>query len=656
MYPHNYPTLFSGTKLGNVTIKNRIMSSAHQTTLVENHLPTDDFIAYHTERAKGGVGLIVMEAHGVHQTGLNTPFAIDASNPEIINIHKQTAKNVHKYGAKLFAQLIHHGREAYISEDNDDVVAPSAVPTERFHIIPRVLEDEEIEEIIDGFVQSALHLQEAGLDGVEFAGSHAYLFEQFWSAKVNKRNDKWGGSFENRMRFTREVIRRVREAVGEDFVLGMRMSLDSIDEVGTSGEDSIKIIQHLQELEILDYWSMVIGSSATYKGSSYIVPPSTDSAYELFEGIPRMKEVVNDTPIIITSRIYTPEIAEDLMHKYEVDVVGMTRALIADPHFPNKILEGKDEQIIPCIACNQGCIGRYQEHLPIRCTVNPITGREKHYANYVQEKSDKSFIVVGGGPSGMMTAITLAKASDDVTLYESSNTLGGQLNVMKGSLHSEQVDDWLKYLKSEIKRLGVHVKLNQTVTIEEVKQQEPNAVVVASGAKPLMPDFVSDTNINVYSAWDVLAGNPIQEKDVVVIDWKGDWPGVEATQLLASQGKQVEIISQTYAVGESLQQYRQNKALEEMDRLHVKQTPNFKLADMDDSTITIEHLFSGRQESRTPEAIVLSVGLDATESLEKFHKLSEHVEGIARIGDAKSPRSLDEAVYEGFKTALELSK
>ncbi|MBP1948380.1 oxidoreductase [Virgibacillus litoralis] len=650
-----YPQLFSKMKIGNTEFKNRIMTSGHQTTLVEDHLPTDDFVAYHTERAKGGVGLIVMEAHGVHHTGLNTPFAIDASNPKIVDIHRNTAANVHQYGGKLFAQLIHHGREAYVSEENNDVVAPSAVPTERFHIIPRELEEEEIQEIIDGFVGSAMNLKEAGLDGVEFVGSHTYLFEQFWSPAINKRTDHWGGSFENRMRFTKEVIKRVRDAVGEDFVLGMRMSLHSKDDVGTSGEESLKVIRYLHGLGELNYWSLVIGSSASYKGSSYIVPPANDSASQLFTDANQVREIIGKTPLIITSRIYAPEIAERFLQEKDVDIVGMTRALIADPHLPSKILADNEQQIIPCIACNQGCIGRYQEHLPIRCTINPVTGREKHFADVPKAARIQSFSVIGGGPSGIMAALTLAKNGHHVTLFEEKNQLGGQLNVIQGALNRDQVGNWQTYLISELKRLNVKIETGKRVTVEVLNRYQFDGVIVATGSKPLIPEKFT-TNIASYSSWDVLNKEMIKEENIIVIDWKGDWPGIESAELLASQNKNVEIVSRSYGIAEAVQQYKRNKFLERMDELGVKQTPNFKLVELKKEKVVLEHLFSGRKEEREPEAIIFAVGQDASDYLAEFRKIKSHFKNVLRIGDAKSPRTLDEAVWEGFHAALKISE
>ncbi len=630
------------------------MTSGHQTTLAENHLPTDDFIAYHTERAKGGVGLIVMEAHGVHKTGLNTPHAIDASNPKIIETHSKLATNVHAYGARLFAQLMHNGRESYMNDDNTDVVAPSAIPTERFHIIPRELEVEEIEEIIDGFVQSAVHLKEAGLDGLEFIGSHSYLLGQFWTEKMNQRQDEWGGSFYNRLRFAREVITRVRKAIGDDMVLGMRLSLESKDDEGLSTEETLDVIKHLNDLGLLDYWSLVIGSSATYKGSSYIVPPSTESADDLFARTNEVREIIGDLPLIITSRIYKPDIAEGMIQEGFGDVVGMTRALIADPHMPNKILNQQEEQITPCIACNQGCIGRYQEHLPIRCTVNPVTGREQYFNEIPPAGIPRKVLVIGGGPSGMMAAITARRRGHDVELIEENDKLGGQLNVMQGALNREQVNDWREYLERELKRLGVRIQLEKRFSIADLKDRQVDSLILAGGSQPDVPHHPSDTTYSIYTSWDVLDGESIKEDSVLVLDWKGDWPGVQAAELLAKQGKNVELVSGTYGVGEVVQQYIRNKILSTFDKYNVTLSPHFKLSEMKEDHIVIKHMFSGRKEVKEPEAVIVAVGNNAEKSLQLYRELKDQVKKVHRIGDALSPRSLDEATWEGFKLGISI--
>ncbi|RYG73196.1 FAD-dependent oxidoreductase [Lentibacillus lipolyticus] len=649
-----FPNLLSSMDTSKLKLKNRIMTSGHQTTLVHDHLPTEDFKAYHLERAKGGCGLIVLEAHGIHKSGLNTPYAIDATDPNIIDIYSDLTEKVHQYGTKIFAQLLHNGSEAYLSDEITDVVSASNVPTERFHIIPRELEEEEIEEIIEGFVTAAIHLKQAGLDGVELAGSHNYLFAQFWNPRTNKRTDKWGGSFTNRLRFAKEVMTRVRQAVGDNFVVGMRISLESKDDVGTNSDESYEIIKYLNELHLLDYWSLVIGSSSTLKGSSFIVPPSNNNAFDLFSKANEIKDLISPLPLIVTSRIYKPDIAEKIIKEDKSDVVGMTRALIADPHLPNKILKGKSESIIPCIACNQGCIDRYQKHLPIRCTVNPVTGRERTFSSLENAGSTKQVLVAGGGPAGIMAAITARKRGHNVTIIEEKDYLGGQLNVISGGLYREQTNDWRNYLLNEVERLEINTQLGKRFHHEDFSNKEVDTLILATGSNAAMPETPLNTSFSVYSSWDVLNKQTIKEESILVIDWKGDWPGVEAAEKLASQGKDVEIVSQTYGIGEGLQQYLRNELLKRLDQYNVKQTPNFKLADIGQNEIILKHLFSAREEMRQPQAVVFAVGSESAQSMNLYRELKGKFSEIYRVGDALSPRSLDEATWEGFKVASEI--
>lgn len=648
-----YPHLLQSLRVGPVVLKNRIMSTGHQTTLVEGNLPTDDFIAYHEERARGGVGLIVLEAHAVHPSGILTPHTIDAGNPAIVERHRRLAERVHAHGARVFVQLFHGGREAYVTDYRDPVVAPSAVPTERFHLIPRELEEEEIEDIVAGFVRAAVHLREAGVDGLEFVGSHGYLFTQFWGERTNIRSDRWGGGLEGRLRFAVETVRRVREAVGHAMALGMRISIGSEDDEGPGVEESLRVVEALEATGLLDYWSVVVGSSATYRGCAYIVPPAPVGAELALERARRVKARVA-RPVFVASRIYSPEQAERAIREGCADVVGMTRALIADPHLPRKIAGEEPGAVIPCIACNQGCIGRYQQHLPIRCTVNPVTGRERLYAELAPARVPLRVLVAGGGPAGMMAAIAAARRGHRVTLVEREPQLGGQLRVILGALHREQVGRWLEYLLGELEAAGVEVATSTPLDPASLPPGSVDAVVLATGARPRVPPLPADAGLPVLTAWDVLSGGAVPGQSVLVVDWKGDWPGVEAAELLAHRGHRVEIASATYHVGEALQQYVRNGFLARFDLMGVQMTPGFKLAAIRGGEVVLRNVFSGREEVRRPDAVVLALGADASESLRLYRALKGRVPRLYRVGDALAPRTLDEAVWEGFRIGAEL--
>ncbi|EZH66579.1 hypothetical protein DH09_11710 [Bacillaceae bacterium JMAK1] len=643
-------TMFSEVKVGNVTLKNRIMTSGHQTTLVHKHLPNEDFFAYHLERAKGGTGLVVLEAHGTHETGLNTAYAIDATNPEIVELYTPFLEQMKSHGTTVFAQLIHHGREAYLNDNHTVPVAPSAIKTERFHIIPRELECEEISEIIEGFVISASHLAESGINGLELVGSHAYLFGQFWNERTNQRTDQWGGSFENRLRFAKEVITRVKEEIGDDIALGMRISLDSGDHSGTCTKESLEVISYLHQLGLLDYWSLVIGSSATYIGSSYIVPPSNNEAQHLFKDVKLVREIIGkEFPLMITSRIYEPKTAEDILSLDEVDVVGMTRALIADPHLPNKVFQNEEDTIIPCIACNQGCIGRYQQHLPIRCTVNPRTGREKDLP-LIQTKIEEKrrILVIGGGAAGMTAAITARKNGHHVVLVEQQNNLGGQLSVIEKAPFRHQDQKWKKYLVDQVKKVGIQTKLGKRFYLKDITSYQVDEVILATGSVPYVP--MPDTNVSygIRSSWEAMT-NPPKGKKTFIFDWKGEREALEVAELLAQQGNDVTIVSNTYGIGDHVQSYLRNQILARLDHLNVHLLPNYNWHQFLDDSIVIKNIFSHAKIEHKVEEIIMCTGRDSSQSLSLYRELKNYGVRVTRVGDALSPRDLDQNIFEAYK-------
>jgi 2,4-dienoyl-CoA reductase-like NADH-dependent reductase (Old Yellow Enzyme family) len=263
-----YEGLLSPLEIGRMRLRNRILFSAHQTTLVEDGLPTEDFLAYHEARARGGAGLIVLEANMVHPSSVFSGHAIDLSRDDIVPIYERLGRALHRHGAAVFVQMGHTGREAYLSDHRPPPVAPASTPTERFHIVPRRLRAAEIEALVDSFAAAARRVERAGLDGVELLGSHGYLLAEFWSPLVNRRHDRYGGDDEGRLRFVREVLAAVRQAVGPDFVVGMRMSVGEQHPDGLTVPETLEIMRRIEATGVLDYWSVVTGSSSTYASSS----------------------------------------------------------------------------------------------------------------------------------------------------------------------------------------------------------------------------------------------------------------------------------------------------------------------------------------------------------------------------------------------------
>ena len=647
-----YHTLFDPTNLGPVRLRNRIMSSGHQTTLVHDHLPTEEFFAYHLARARGGVGLVVLEAHAVHESGLLTDHTINASSDAIVKAYEPFTTEMHEEGARVFAQLFHGGRERYEGEYAPPAPSSSDTPTDRLHVVPRPMETDEVYEMIDAFAKAAARMEAAGLDGVEIVGSHGYLPAQFWSPHVNDRSDEFGGSLSSRCRFTTEMIDRIRAQTSDDFAVGVRLSAEERHERGLSFDETLPIIENIAETSELDYWSVVVGSSSTHQSCSYIVPPATEDVEIVRSPSEVVKELV-DTPVITTSRINTPDKAEETLRSGAADVVGMTRALIADPTLPRKTRSGDFSDVTPCVACNQGCIGRYQEGLPIRCTVNPVTGRESTYDDIDAAPTAKAVLVVGGGPAGLVAASTAADRGHDVTLLERAGELGGQVRLYADLPHRGQYGAWIDVLEGRLDERGVDVRLNTEFESEKLDRYDPDELVLTVGSRGRTPDIPIAEGANVFTAADALADPDSLEGDVLISDWDGNWAALDVALQCVEDGRSVEVITSAYSPGESVQQYIQNVLLGELYEAGAEFTPHHRVAAVESDSVVVENVLNERRETRrNAGSVVFAHGGKAR--YEPFEELRDADIPVHRVGDAAAPRSLDEAVWEAFRAAAEL--
>jgi 2,4-dienoyl-CoA reductase-like NADH-dependent reductase (Old Yellow Enzyme family) len=378
--------LLSPGRLGSVELANRIVSTAHQTTLVHDHVPTDDFVAYHDARARGGVGLIVLEATAVDPSGLLTAHTLGGYLREIVDGYRRVAAAVQPHGTRLFVQLFHGGREQIASAPRAPALAPSAVPSARFRTEPRAARADELARIVEGYGRSAALAAEGGLDGVEISAAHRYLIEQFFDPSLNRRDDAWA---EGRQLLV-AVLRAVRDAA-PGIGLGIRVSGDS--------STGLAIAQVAAE-EGVDYVSVALGESSSYLGSVQIVPPVPVEEDAVDEHVRRFRL---GPALIGTSRIVDPAHADDLIARGVLDAAGMTRALIADPELPEKARSGRTEDVIGCIGCN-ACIAHYHAGTDIACAVNPRTGRERRWPRLSRTATARRLVVVGGGPAGLAGA------------------------------------------------------------------------------------------------------------------------------------------------------------------------------------------------------------------------------------------------------------
>lgn len=641
-----FPHLFSPLHIRGKTLKNRIMSTGHDTSMPTDNLVNDQLVAYHTARAKGGVGLIVLQVAGVHDSARYTSHVLMATDDACIPGYRRIAEACHAEGTVVLSQVFHPGREIMESSDGLLAVAysASASPNERFRVMPRELSQAMIDEIINGYAAAARRLHTAGVDGVEVVASHGYLPAQFLNPRVNHRSDVYNGDLDARLRFTREVIAAIRTATDDDFIIGLRISADERDPEGLTEDESLQAVKSLQNE--LDYVHIVAGTSASLGGAIHIVPPMAIEAAYLANEAGTFKRNL-EIPLFVTGRINQPQEAELIVARGQADVCGMTRALICDPEMPSKTESGHVEDVRACIACNQACIGHFHRGYPISCIQHPETGRELIYAERKPATQRKRVLVVGGGPAGMKAAAVAAQRGHEVTLCEASNQLGGQVNLAQLLPRRAEFGGASTNLQREMQLAGVEVRRNTPVDRTLVEQERPDVVIVATGAKPYWPHFERAGELQVVDAWQVLRGEVKVGRSVLVTDWRADWIAPGIAERLVRDGHQVQLAVNGTHAGESLPLYVRDHLAGELHRLGIAITPYARLYGCDDSTVYLQHTASG--EPMLVEGIdtlVLCQGHQPVDDLaDEIADLAE----VRRIGDCLAPRTAEEAIYEGLK-------
>ena len=635
--------------IGPVTAANRIVSTAHQTTLVEHGLPTDDFVAYHAARASGGVGLICLEATAVHPDGLLTGHTIAGYDPRVIEPLARTAEAVHAGGGLLFAQMFHGGREQIDDPPRQPAVAPSAVPSLRFKTEPRALTDAEIETIIEGHEIVAGHARAAGLDGLELCGSHGYLPTQFLSARTNTRDDRWGGSPENRLRYVREALMALRRGAGPTLAVGIRLSADEASPEGRHTDDTAAILRLLADEGLIDFAGIVIGDSSQYLGASWIVPPPPIQRSAISPHGSVVREGLT-VPLIVATRVHEPVEAEALIAGGAADAVGMNRALIADPQLPRRLREGREAERIPCTGCNQGCIGRYHLGLPIRCLQNPRTGRELHLSepDPAAQRGER-VLVVGAGPAGLAAAVAAAECGADVTVAEAGELIGGQFALAgRAPAHRETVQrfaaDWRRRLTTH----GVELLLGRRVHARDELVGRANRVIVATGATAYLPFLTRPAGTAaIIDGLAVLRDPEAIEGPVLVADWAGGWTGLDVAELLAERGLQVWLAIASATAGETIHQYQRAFTLGRLERLGVEILQARELHEGPEGA-SLRSIWTHDDHGLPTGVRTIALALGRIPADELGRELAELGVEHRCIGDCRGPRSLDEALLEGL--------
>jgi len=635
--------LLSPIKLRHTLVRNRMVLAAHQTNLAEDNLLSERHLSYYARRAQGGVGLIVIEQQVVHPSDYPYQMAIFGFDERVVPCYRRIAAAVKSHGAHLLAQLNHNGQQSSSNLSQRPVWAPSPFPDVISREVPKQMEVEDIQEVVEGFARVACHAREGGLDGVEVNISERSLIRQFLSPLTNHRSDHYGGSLDNRIRFCNEVIDAVRQAIGHDLILGIRLCGDELAPwAGLTPEHSREIASRLAATGKIDYIGVSPGSiySLHMAWPSMHVPP--DYALPLAAGV---KEVVG-VPVIATGRIYDPLQAEEILEKGWADMLELTRALIADPDFANKARQGNLDDIRPCVYCNQGCVVSSPLNPPLRCIYNPEVGCEGEFTIQPARRK-RQVIVIGGGVAGLEVARVVALRGHHVVLYEKEGELGGQVAIAARGPGRAEFGKIARYLVDQVEKLGVEIKIGVEVSPELVTELRPDAVVVATGSRSRTLKLPATEQRNVVDMRDVLQGKAEVGKRVVVIDETGSYAAASVAELLADQGRPVEMVTDDMFVSTELAQTFDlglwyQRALSK----GITFSPQTVVRKISGDTVVVADVFS--QEERRIEGVdTVVLALYGEPNQELYFALKGHGMEVYRVGDCVAPRGVGQAVLEG---------
>jgi len=662
--------LFSPIKINELEIKNRIAYPALGLLYSYDSKLNDRYINFFEERAKGGSGIITVGPVGIDFLGSGI-MALSIANDEYISSFKKLTAIIKTYGARAWIQLFHAGAYSFpFCIENKQPIAPSPVYCQYSKTTPREMTIDDIHEVQNAYSKAALRAKEAGFDGVEILASAGYLITQFLSPVKNQRNDNYGGSFENRLRFPIEVIKKVRQEIGHNYPFTIRMAGNDFVK-GSNTDNETPEIAKMYENAGVDAINVTGG---WHESKVPQLPMQLPRSAYAFLALNVKKHV--KIPVMASNRITTPDIAEKVIKDGCADMVNLGRVLIADPYWPKKAFEGKANEIRPCVACSQGCTDRIFSGQSVFCIANPLAGFESE-RKIIKTKSPKKVMIIGAGPAGLEAAITADKCGHYVELYEKDRDIGGQLHIAGAPPHKNELLEFIRYYKAMLNSLKIQLFLNQKVDKEKILEKKPDCIIIAQGSEPLVPDFVDLNDKRTMLSWDILKNSPLLGKEVAIIG--GGSVGLETALFVASKGtinpeilhflleydaetvdrlkelmfngtSKVTVFEMLPKAGKDVGKSTKWILMKNLQKRNVKIITGAKVKSINNGVLVYEK--DSNLNQKEFDNIIIASGSKPTKTLvddiEKM-KIPYYI-----IGDSQKPGQINDAIHGGFLSALKI--
>lgn len=639
--------LFTPYKIGNCTIPNRLVVPAMETMLCgSDGMVPDSMVKYHEEKAKGGWGLIITEDYIVTPEAGNCQKLPGLWDDAQIEGNKKLTEAVHKHGSKIFCQIYHSGKQTlpYVPWK---AIAPSAIKDTVTLIQPREMTIEDIKMLVDAFGNSARRAKEAGFDGIEIHAGHGYLIAQFLSSFVNKRTDQYGGCFENRVRFLDEIYFSIREKVGTDFPISVRISGNEYVIGGRTEAETYELARHLDELGV-DVISVSNGAYAADYKYKMVAAMFTDHAINM-DVAGEIKKLVS-CPVMVANRINDPKMADTLLVMGKADFIAMGRGSLADPYLPKKAQEGRFEEINYCIGCLQGCINAMADGEGFTCLVNPRLAKE-HLNDLEKVTAPKHVMIAGTGPAGLMAARTLAQRGHQVSVYDKDTHFGGAFRAAAYPMGKGELSTVISGYRKQCLELGVKFHMGQEVTEALIQKEAPDAIVLATGSVPFVPGIPGKEQANILTAEDVLYGNAEVEAGPVVICGGGE-VGAETAEFIAQTNTDVTILEMKPEILEEMNVLDTKcQLLERMEEKHIKILTDARVTSFSDGKVSYKK--PDDTDYMIPASTVIAAfGYRAYNPLEEIAKAN--CKEVYVIGSARKAGDAMSATREGYEVGLKI--